>query len=664
MLRPAVLLSTLLATALSAADLPPAVEGDFTVRDFRFASGETLPELRLHYTTLGQPRKDAQGVVRNAVLVLHGTGGTGRGFLSEGFGGVLFAKGGLLDAEKHFIVLPDGVGHGKSSKPSDGSRARFPRYGYRDMVALHHRLLTEGLGVNHLRLVMGTSMGGMHTWLWGERYPDFMDALMPLASLPIQISGRNRTLRRMVLDPIRNDPEWRNGDYVAQPMRGLTSAIYTLLFMTSSPLQWQKRAPTRDTADAFFDEMVAARLKTTDANDMLYQFDASRDYDPSPDLEKIQAPLLAINSADDQVNPPELGILEMEIRRVKRGRAWVLPITDQTRGHGTHSIPAIWKDELERLLHESQTQPRLNPLVELLEQKRPIFGLYAPSNRRFVPPGSPAPSPEPPKKTPLELAQAALAYPSTDYIFDGSMEGGLERGLPAFTEFVKAIGEAGALRRSPAPRFTHPLVVKTPKLAPDFAKAGDAISRQLNLGVSAVVFVEAESADEVRRGLAAMRFKSKGGTRPDDVGSAPAFWGISDKDYREKADLWPLNPAGELVNWTIIETKEGLKHVREIAAVEGIGVLFPGAGSLRRVFSTTNSAGESVLEIEAWEGAIQQVLAACKEFGVPCGYPANASDIELRMKQGFSVFVIGWGEPGFRTIAIGRKLAGRGETNP
>jgi len=352
-MRALLLLACLSAAPAVLAEVPPSVEGDFVVRDFRFQSGESLPEVRLHYTTLGQPRKDASGVVRNAVLVLHGTGGTGRAFLSETFGGVLFGKGQLLDADKYFIVLPDGVGHGKSSKPSDGLHARFPHYGYVDMVTLHHRLLTEGLNVNHLRLVMGTSMGGMQTWLWGERYPDFMDALLPLASLPTQISGRNRMMRRMVIDPIRGDPEWRNGEYEKQP-RGLTTAIYTLLFMTSSPLQWQKRAPTRDSADAFFDEMVAARLKTTDANDMLYQFDASRDYDPGPALESIVAPLVAVNSADDQVNPPELGILEKEIARVKRGRAVVLPITSETRGHGTHSIPAIWKGELERLLRESE----------------------------------------------------------------------------------------------------------------------------------------------------------------------------------------------------------------------------------------------------------------------------------------------------------------------
>ena len=351
--RALLLASALLWTAGAAAEIPPATEGDFVLRDFRFASGETLPELRLHYTTLGQPRKDANGIVRNAVLVLHGTGGSGRGFLNETFAGGLFAPGKPLDASRYFIVLPDGIGHGKSSKPSDGLRTRFPHYGYVDLVTAHHRLLTEGLGVNHLRLVMGTSMGGMHTWLWGERYPDFMDALMPLASLPAQIAGRNRMMRRMVIDPIKSDPEWKNGDYEKQP-RGLVTAMYTLLFMTSSPLQWHKRAPTRDEADRFFDEMVAARLKTADANDMLYHFDASRDYDPAPDLEKIQAPLVAVNSADDQVNPPELGILEREITRVKRGRAVVIPISDKTRGHGSHSLPELWKDQLERLLRESE----------------------------------------------------------------------------------------------------------------------------------------------------------------------------------------------------------------------------------------------------------------------------------------------------------------------
>jgi homoserine O-acetyltransferase len=352
-LLPLFLLVTAAPTAVLAGQYPEAVDGDFTVRDFKFASGELLPKLKLHYATLGTPRRDAAAVVRNAVLVLHGTGGSGRQFLTEQFAGVLFGPGQLLDATRYFIILPDNIGHGRSSKPSDGLHARFPRYGYQDLVRAQHRLLTEGLGVNHLRLVMGTSMGGMHTWLWGETYPDFMDALLPLASLPVEIAGRNRMMRRMIIDSIRNDPEWNNGEYTKQP-RGLVSAVHTLILMSSSPLQMQKQAPTRDQADRLFDEQVQTILARTDANDMLFQFDASHDYDPAPRLETIQAPLLAINSADDHINPPELGILEREIKRVKRGRFIVLPITDQTRGHGTHSLPAIWKEHLAALLKESR----------------------------------------------------------------------------------------------------------------------------------------------------------------------------------------------------------------------------------------------------------------------------------------------------------------------
>jgi homoserine O-acetyltransferase len=337
---------------------PAPVEGDFVLRDFAFDSGETLPELKLHYRTIGEPRRDASGTVRNAVLILHGTGGSGAGFLSEQFGGALFGPGQTLDAAKYFIILPDGIGHGGSTKPSGGLRARFPHYGYGDMVRAQYRLVTEGLNVNRLRLVMGTSMGGMHTWVWGETYPDFMDALMPLASLPVQISGRNRMMRRMVLDSIKGDPEWKNGDYETQPVRGLTSAIYTLMFMTSSPLQQYKQAPTRDAADAMFDKAVSARLASTDANDMLYAFDASRDYDPAPGLEKIKAPLIAVNSADDQVNPPELGIMEREIQRVKRGRYVLISISDKTRGHGTHSLPELWKQYLEEMLAEAESSDR------------------------------------------------------------------------------------------------------------------------------------------------------------------------------------------------------------------------------------------------------------------------------------------------------------------
>jgi homoserine O-acetyltransferase len=349
------LLLMVAAIQAQAQTIPEPKQDNFTIRDFKFESGETLPELRIHYRTLGTPRRNTSGVVSNAVLVLHGTGGAGTQFLSEQFGGVLFKAGGLLDSSKYFIILPDGIGHGQSSKPSDGLHARFPHYNYNDMVTAQYRLLIEGLGVNHLRLVMGTSMGGMHSWVWGEKYPEFMDALMPLASLPVQIAGRNRTMRRMVIDSIKKDPDWNNGEYKTQP-RGLTAAVYTLLFMTSSPLQWQNQAPTRATADEFFDRMVASRLRNTDANDMLYQFDASRDYDPAAGLETIRARLVAINSADDQVNPPELGILEREIKRVKHGRYVLIPISDQTRGHGTHSLPSIWQQHLAELLQETESE--------------------------------------------------------------------------------------------------------------------------------------------------------------------------------------------------------------------------------------------------------------------------------------------------------------------
>jgi homoserine O-acetyltransferase/O-succinyltransferase len=332
-----------------AAEYPTPVQGDFVVKNFRFASGETLPELRLHYRTIGTPVRDAQGVVRNAVLIMHGTGGTGNQFLRADFAGELFGAGALLDATRYFIVLPDGIGHGQSSKPSDGLRARFPRYGYADMIDAQYRLLTEGLGVNHLRLVMGTSMGGMHTWVWGGRYPDFMDALMPLASLPTQISGRNRVWRRIVIDAIRNDPEWRGGAYTVQP-QSLRTAQGLLYLMSSNPVLRQQQMQTLAASDAAFDGSLASSLKTGDANDLLYQVEASRDYDPGPNLEKIRAPLIAVNSADDLINPPELGILEREIKRVRNGKAVVLPLSPETRGHGSHTVAALWKRYLEELL--------------------------------------------------------------------------------------------------------------------------------------------------------------------------------------------------------------------------------------------------------------------------------------------------------------------------
>ena len=341
-----------LAAPLAAADFPTPVEGDHIVTDFKFVTGETIPELKMHYTTVGKPVKNAAGVVTNAVLIMHGTGGSGRGFLSATFGGQLFGAGQLLDATKYFIILPDDIGHGKSSKPSDGLHMKFPRYTYTDMVHAEYRLVTEKLGVNHLRLVMGTSMGAMHTWMWGEMYPDFMDALMPLASAPVEIGGRNRMLRKMIIDSIKRDPNWNNGEYKG-PLN-MVAANFALFMMTSSPLQLLKQAPTREQADAAFERrFYASAARPADANDMLYHYDCSRDYNPAPDLEKIKAPLYAINSADDQVNPPELGILEREMKRVKRGRYILIPTSDLTRGHGTHSLPAIWGNYLAELLKES-----------------------------------------------------------------------------------------------------------------------------------------------------------------------------------------------------------------------------------------------------------------------------------------------------------------------
>jgi homoserine O-acetyltransferase len=343
----------LAASFASAADYPAPTEGDYTIRDFKFASGETLPELRLHYRTLGKPEKDAQGKTTNAILIMHGTTGSGAQFIRPEFAGELFGKDQPFDATKFFIVLPDGIGHGKSSKPSDGMHAKFPRYGYIDMVEADYRLLTEGLGVDHARLVMGTSMGGMHTWLWGELHPDFMDALLPLASLPTQISGRNRAWRRVVIDAIRNDPAWDGGEYKTQPP-SLRTAAEMLWLMSSNPVLRQKDAPTLGKTDEVLDKFVEQIVKTDDANDVLYALEASHDYDPGPNLEKIQAPLLAINSADDQINPPELGILEQEIKRVPHGRAIVIPFSDKTRGHGSHTLAALWKDQLADLLKETE----------------------------------------------------------------------------------------------------------------------------------------------------------------------------------------------------------------------------------------------------------------------------------------------------------------------
>jgi homoserine O-acetyltransferase len=335
---------------------PNQVEGDWLARDFAFHSGERLAELRLHYITIGSPARDAAGHVTNAVLISHGTGGNGRAFLRANFGGELFGPGQPLDAANHFLILPDGIGHGNSSKPSDGLHARFPHYDYEDMVRAEFRLLREGLQVDHLRLVMGTSMGAMHTWIWGYLYPDAMDALLPLASAPVEIAGRNRMFRAMIIQAIRNDPEWKGGEYTTPPVNGLIAAEYALWMMTSSPLRLQTANPTPGKADAAV-EALRERATQVDANDMLYQFEASGDYNPEAHLAEIRAPLWAINSADDEVNPPELSQVARAIKKVPHGRYILIPTSDETRGHGTHSQAAVWKHYLEELLR-STGQPR------------------------------------------------------------------------------------------------------------------------------------------------------------------------------------------------------------------------------------------------------------------------------------------------------------------
>jgi homoserine O-acetyltransferase/O-succinyltransferase len=321
-------------------------QGDFVTKNFRFENGETLPELKLHWRTLGTPRKDARGVVRNAVLVLHGTGGTGAQFLSSQFASEMYGPGQPFDTTRFYVILPDDVGHGGSSKPSDGLHARFPRYGYTDMVRAEHLLVSEGLKVNHLRAILGTSMGCMHAWMWGEAYPDFMDGLVPLACAPTQIAGRNRMMRQLATDAIRTDPAWNGGEYITPPVQGLRGALEILWVMGTAPLYNQTQAPTRDAADSMITRYMADRLRATDANDFLYQFESSRDYDPSAKLESISAPVLAINSADDEVNPPSLGLMEKLMPRVKHGRYVLIPVSERTRGHGTHTWAAVWKPEV------------------------------------------------------------------------------------------------------------------------------------------------------------------------------------------------------------------------------------------------------------------------------------------------------------------------------
>jgi len=332
-----------------AANYPTPQEGDFIVRDFQFKSGEVLPELNLHYTTIGTPLRDQAGIVRNAVLLLHGTTGSRQFFLRPQFSDVLFGPGQPLDATRYFIILPDSIGHGKSSKPSDSLRARFPHYNFEDMVVAQYRLVTEKLGVNHLRLVMGVSMGGSHTWLWGTKYADFTDAIVPLGALPVEIAGQNRMWRRLVIDAVRNDPAWKNGEYTSPPP-GLVPALQVFFFMIRSRQQLQTQAPTAVAADQMLDKFVQGMLPQIDANDFLYQWESMRDYNPWPDLEKIQARVLAITFADDQESPPEFGIVESAMKRIRRGQAVLIPASDKTLGHITFTLTELWRQYLAELM--------------------------------------------------------------------------------------------------------------------------------------------------------------------------------------------------------------------------------------------------------------------------------------------------------------------------
>ena len=335
-------------------DYPAPVEADYLIGNYHFRSGETLPELKIHYRTIGTLRRDGSGRATNAVLLLHGTTGSGQLMLTPSFANYLFGAGQPLDAARYFIIIPDEVGHGASSKSNDGLHARFPHYDYHDMVDSTHELVTRKLGVDHLRLVLGVSMGGMQTWMWGEEYPGLTDALMPLASNPVQIGGINRIWRKEIIDAIRNDPDWQGGEYDTEPVRALaTVADITLLAPKSAPIYMQQIAPTGPAADKFYEDQTSAQIAGMDANDTLYAFEASRDYDPEPDLEKITAPMVAVNSADDYINPASLGIIDRDIKRVKIGRFVLLPATDQTRGHYTYILANIWENNLTELLAES-----------------------------------------------------------------------------------------------------------------------------------------------------------------------------------------------------------------------------------------------------------------------------------------------------------------------
>jgi homoserine O-acetyltransferase len=332
----------------------PTKDGTVNLTDFHFGTGETLPQLKLHYITLGTPHRNAAGHVDNAILLLHGTGGNAHSLMNPLFSNVLFVPGGVLDIEKYFLILPDDIGHGDSSKPSDGMHGHFPAYDYDDMVRAQ-RMMLDQMKIDHLRLILGTSMGCMQSFVWGETYPGFMDALAPFACLPVQIAGRNRMMRYMAIQAIRQDPAWMGGEYKTEPVEGLRTANEILLIMGSSPLQMQKQAPTREQAEKYVDSYLERTMASTDANNMVFYLNASRNYDPGPRLETITAPVLWINSADDFINPPELGIAETMVKRIAHGRFILLPISDATRGHGTHTVAAVWKNDLAEFMR--QTEP-------------------------------------------------------------------------------------------------------------------------------------------------------------------------------------------------------------------------------------------------------------------------------------------------------------------
>jgi homoserine O-acetyltransferase len=353
------MLAFLAALAAQAAAPPakawPTHDADVVLKDFRFRDGERLPELKIHYTTLGQPHRNAAGEIDNAVMVLHGTGGDGHQFLRPQFADELYGSGQPLDISKYWIILPDNIGHGQSSKPSDGLRMKFPKYDYDDMVEAQYRMLTEGLGIRRMRLIMGTSMGCMMSFMWGEQHPDFARALMQLACEPIEIAGLNRMWRQLVIDGIEKDPAWNGGNYVKQPEQGLRTAESILFIAGGAPLNLQKLYPTREAAKAYVEQRVESGIEGLDANDTIYQFDSSRSYNPWPDLEKIRAPLTWVNSADDFINPRNLDVPSRALKRMnKNARFRLIPESGETHGHGTHTWAAFWKKDLSELLARSE----------------------------------------------------------------------------------------------------------------------------------------------------------------------------------------------------------------------------------------------------------------------------------------------------------------------